>query len=124
MVYSYSSNVFKVPRGDSFSHTFNVYESDGTTAFDLSAYDVKFTVRSLTSVSGSTDTDVLFQLTEGNGITISGANNNQVTIVPTNVQTTSTGNYVYDLQAVNGTTTHTLSIGLFNITYDVTKLTS
>jgi len=101
-------------RNDTLQLTFTI--TDGSAQpISLSTADVKMQIRR------HPDGDVEQALTEGNGITVGGANNNVITISKV-ISIENGGNYVYDLQAsfASGVVI-TYVKGYFILFEDVTK---
>lgn len=103
----------KVWRNDTLPIVFEIKVGD--TPVDLSGADVRMQVRP----SAGSPT-LLVNLSEGSGITVQGANNNQINI--RSVITIAAGEYYYDLQALFADgTVKTYVTGVFTVYEDVTK---
>jgi len=101
-------------RNDTLQRTITLTDGSGN-AISLSTADVKLQVRN------RPDGTVLLALTEGDGITISGAGNNVITLSK-NVSIVDAGCYFYDLQAAFSSGVITTYIrGSFIVYEDITK---
>ncbi len=101
-------------RGDTLTRTFTILDSAGSPV-NLSTAAVKMQVRS------KPDSEVLLELTEGNGITVGGAGNNVISISKV-CDISDCGSYHYDLQATfSATDVRTYVRGAFIVQKDITQ---
>lgn len=104
----------KAYRNDSYQQTISILDGSGS-PISLATADVKMQIRNYP------DGDVLQSLTQGNGITVGGANNNVITISKI-ISIQVGGKYYYDLQATFADgTVQTYLRGQFIVTEDITQ---
>ena len=89
------------------------FVDDAGSPVDLSSATLKMQIRK------TFDSTVLLELTEIDGMTVSGAGNNIVTISKL-ITIPTPGTYQYDLQAVFPSMTRTYLEGSFTVTPDIT----
>lgn len=97
-------------RNDTLQVVFTFTDSLGA-AIDLSSATILLQVRR------KADAAVLLSLTEADGLTVSGAGNNVVTL--SKLIVLDAGAYMYDLQSTIGAVVTTYVRGLFNVTSDI-----
>lgn len=106
----YNITVYK---GDSFKETAKVRDANRD-PIDLSGATVTLTIK-----KERTDTTAALILTEGDGITIGGADNNEIDI--NKIITLAARDYYYDLQIVfSDDSVRTILTGVFEVVQDVT----
>ena len=99
-------------RNDTLSKTFTLLDSAGD-PIDLSTAVVKLQVRT------KPDGELLWDLTEGDGLTVGGTGNNVITLSRVcNIQ--GCGAYYYDLQVTIATNVSTYLKGAFIVQKDIT----
>ena len=104
----------KAYRNDTLTKTFTVVDSTGSPVSFATA-DIKMQIRP------KPDGDVMMTLTEGDGLTVSGAGNNVITISRV-IDIQGCGFYYYDIQATFATgVVSTYVKGSFIVQKDITK---
>ena len=104
----------KAYRNDSYEQTITLLDGSGN-PISLATADVKMQIRT------HPDGDVMQVLTEGDGITVGGANNNVITISKI-ISILTGGKYYYDLQATFADgKVQTYLRGQFIVTEDITQ---
>jgi hypothetical protein len=104
---------FKLYKGDTFSAVLTFTDGSGS-AINLSAATLVMQVK-----SKATDSTSELELTEGDGLTVSGGSSNIVTI--SSNHDLAAGRYVYDFQATTGSTVVTYLKGFITVYQDVTR---
>jgi hypothetical protein len=104
---------FKVYKGDTFNAVLTFTDENGA-AIDLSGSTLLMQIK-----KRATDSLSEQALTEGDGLTVSGAGNNIVTISAD--MDIAAGRYVYDFQATTGSNVITYLKGAIVVYQDVTR---
>lgn len=104
---------FKVYKGDTFEAVLTFTDENGT-AIDLSGATLLMQIK-----SNKTDSTSEVELTEGDGLTVSGGSNNIVTIFSNH--DLDAGRYTYDFQATTGSRVVTYLKGFITVYQDVTR---
>ena len=104
-------NDIKHYRGDVFDEVWTIKKSDGT-AYDLSGKTVKLTIK-----EKKTSETELVSMSIGDGIALSGVDNNVLTF--NKVVSLEEKKYHYDIEVTEDN--YTISFGLWVETYDVTR---
>jgi len=107
-------HTYKAYRNDSFQDTITITDGSGV-AISLANADIKMQIRT------RPDGDIKLTLTEGDGITVGGADNNIITLNKI-LAIDYGGSYYYDIQATftNGQV-QTYMRGSFIVLEDITK---
>lgn len=100
-------------RNDTFVISFTLLDQSSQ-PIDLSGAVVKMQVRD------KPDGEVLWELTEGDGITVGGTGNNVISISKV-CDINGCGSYYYDLQATDSGVVSTYVKGAFHVIKDITK---
>lgn len=114
-----ASDTITINRGDTYSRTINIKDSDGV-AINATGWNIYFTVRkNVADKSSSSDTDALISAT------VSGAASGIQTLTVSSTDTNITpGKYIYDIQIKKGDgTISSSSSAIFTIAGDITRAT-
>lgn len=102
-------------RNDTLQRTFTIVDANDN-PISLANADVKMQIRK------QPDSAVLMELTEGNGLTVSGGGNNVINLSKV-IDIDECGNYMYDLQATfTSGVVSTYVAGSFNVIKDITHV--
>lgn len=109
-------------RGDSRTIALQVYQSNGTTPFDLTGATVYFTVNSSTAPADDTTAAVQKQTTTHTAATLG---QTSISLLPTDTASLNAGDYFYDAQVKDSFgNVFSLPQGVFTIAADITRRTT